>query len=391
LDVSSQVLKDSKPIHNLTHDVVTNLNPSLKEPVDDVPFLRREDVRSHNRTITGQKLNTYRNYNSTRRVCVSEGEAKNLAKVEPPNNRPAGATEQTIIDSKEKIFQFKWWLKKQGYAESTIKSRARLLNVMVKRGANLDDPDSIKEVIAKQNWCPGRKENAVNAYTSFLQMYGAIWDPPRYRRLETIPFVPTENEIDQLISGCSRKISVFLQLLKETGIRRGEAWQVQWMDLDFQTQTIRITPEKRSKPRIFNLSNKLIAMLNNLPRNTENIFGDGAVSDLQRTFQRQRQRLAHKFGNPRIKRITFHTFRHWKATMLYHQTKDILYVMQFLGHRNIKNTLVYIQLEEALFKHETEDYVCKVASTVEEAKALIEVGYEYICDFESHKMFRKRQ
>jgi len=220
-------------------------------------------------------------------------------------------------------------------------------------------------------------------------MHEAMWDPPRYRRLDTIPYVPTENEIDQLIAGCSRKISVFLQLLKETGIRRGESWAIRWIDLDFQTHTVRITPEKRSQPRIFDLSNKLIAILNNLPRNTETIFGDGAVLDLQRTFQRQR--LAHKFGNLRLKRITFHTLHHWKATMLYHQTKDILYVMQVLGHRNINNTLIYIQLEEALFKQETDDFICKVASTAEDAKILIEAGYEYVCDFNVDKLFLKRQ
>jgi integrase len=51
--------------------------------------------------------------------------------------------------------------------------------------------------------------------------------------------------------------------------------------------------------------------------------------------------LATKLQNPRLLRITFHTFRHWKATMEYNRTKDILYVMKLLGHRCIKNTLVY--------------------------------------------------
>ena len=42
--------------------------------------------------------------------------------------------------------------------------------------------------------------------------------------------------------------------------------------------------------------------------------------------------------------ITFKTFRHFKATMEYHRTKDIIHVMRLLGHKNIKNTLVYTQL-----------------------------------------------
>ena len=77
--------------------------------------------------------------------------------------------------------------------------------------------------------------------------------------------------------------------------------------------------------------------------------------------------------------------------MPYHQTKDILYVMRFLGHRNIKNTLIYIQLEEVIFKREEDEFICKAARTVEEAKMLIEAGFEYVCDFGDVKLFRKRR
>jgi GMP synthase PP-ATPase subunit len=75
--------------------------------------------------------------------------------------------------------------------------------------------------------------------------------------------------------------------------------------------------------------------------------------------------------------------------MEYHKTKDILHVMQLLGHKNIKNTLIYIQLEEALFKKGETEYICKVASTVEEAKQLVEAGFEYVTEIDGKKLFRK--
>ena len=130
-----------------------------------------------------------------------------------------------------------------------------------------------------------------------------------------------------------------------------------------------MTPERGSKPRIFKPSNKLLSMLSTLKArsNSNRIFS--------KHFRTQR-RLFQK---------------HWKATMLYHQTKDILYVMQFLGHKNIKNTLICIQLEEALFEKENEEFICKVASTVEEAKTLIESGFDYVCEFDGAKLFRKRK
>ena len=80
-----------------------------------------------------------------------------------------------------------------------------------------------------------------------------------------------------------------------------------------------------------------------------------------------------------------HTFRHWKATMEYHKTKDILHVMRLLGHRNIKNTLVYTQL----INFDEEDYVSKVAWTLDEICKLVESGFQYVCDFENGKVFRK--
>jgi len=51
----------------------------------------------------------------------------------------------------------------------------------------------------------------------------------------------------------------------------------------------------------------------------------------------------------------------------------------------------YIQLEEAIFKEENYEFICKVAKTVDEAKVLIEEGFEYVCEFGDVKLFRKRK
>ena len=39
----------------------------------------------------------------------------------------------------------------------------------------------------------------------------------------------------------------------------------------------------------------------------------------------------------------------------------------------------------------SEEYVCRVARTVEQAAKSIEVGFEYICDIDGVKLFRKRK
>jgi len=316
---------------------------------------------------------------------VSEVEgAKNLAEVKPRSE--AGPREATT-DIKSLLFNFAWWMKKNGYADSTIESRVKLLRILSKRGADLHNPESVKDVIARQDWSPGRKENDAIAYSTFLRMTGGSWTPPRYKRVEKLPWIPLEHEVDQLIAGCSKRVATFLQLLKETGMRPGEAWRLKWVDVDFEKSTVTVTPEKGSKPRIFKMSSKLEAMLKALPLKGKYVFNNGQLDHFAGNFRKQRRRVAAKLKNPRINRITFKTFRHFKGTMEYHRTKDILHVMKLLGHRNIKNTLIYTQLVD----FGNDEYVCKAAETVEEAHVLIEAGFEYVCEVEGVKLFRKRK
>jgi len=101
--------------------------------------------------------------------------------------------------------------------------------------------------------------------------------------------------------------------------------------------------------------------------------------------------LARKLQNPRLLRISFHTLRHWKATVLYHQTKDILYVKQFLGHRKVETTLLYIQLADVIFKQTTDEFTVRVANKPDEIKALLEVGFEFVCEKDELLYFRKRK
>jgi len=309
--------------------------------------------------------------------------------------RAAGATttKPTQADIKGKIIEYAWWLKKEGYAESTITVNTMILKVLSKRGANLFDPDSIKEAVAKQKWSDSRRHTAITAYTLFLRMLGQKWEPPICKVTRKLPLIPTEEEIDALIAGCGRKTAAFLHLLKETAMRSGEANSLLWTDVDLERQTITLNnPEKRGKPRIFKVSNKLIAMLNTLPKTSTRVFGDSLNWRTKASsFYHSRKRLARKLQNPRLLRISFHTLRHWKATTLYHQTKDIIYVKEFLGHRRIETTMLYIQLAETIFKETTDEFTVRVANKPEEITQLLEVGFEFVCQKDGLLYFRKRK
>jgi integrase len=328
-----------------------------------------------------------------RQVCVLSG-AKNLEPqvktkitAETSPNQPA--------DVKSKLFDYTWRMQKEGYSQATIRTNCGALRALLARKADLTDPESVKETLAReQKWSQNRRRNVITAYTLFLKFNGMKWEPPRCNITRKIPFIPTEQEIDELIAGMPPTLATFLQLLKETAMRSGEAKKLKWADVDFQRRIITLNePEKGSLPRIFNnLTGKLLGMLNALPRTSLYVFGDCTINSLKATFGRARRRLAYKLQNPRLLEVHFHTLRHWKATMEYHYTKDILHVQEFLGHREIDNTLVYIQLDKSLFQNLPDDsFIIRTAHTVEEAVKLGEVGFEPFVVMEGVQLFRKRK
>jgi integrase len=100
-----------------------------------------------------------------------------------------------------------------------------------------------------------------------------------------------------------------------------------------------------------------------------------------------RARAIAKLGNQELRKIDFYTFRYWKATMEYRRLHDFGAVMVLLGHKSLRYVLLYAQLSQ---NYESGDgYVCKEARTRQEAKQLIEEGFEYVMDKEGVSLFRK--
>ena len=324
--------------------------------------------------------------------CMHEREAKNLSQQNTRQKWAAGATKRDPATVKGKIVELAFWMKKQGYAEGSIRSYVSCLRTLWNRGADIFDPESIKDVISRQKWSGHRKSNAIKSYTLFLKMQGLKWEKPRCKVTRKIPFIPMEQELDALIAGCGKKTTTFLKMLKETAMRSGEAKRILWTNIDFERRIITLNdPEKGSNPRVWKVSAELIGMLNALPRKSLRVFGDGPINSMKTTFYRARKRLTAKLQNPRLLRISFHTFRHWKATMLYHKTRDPYYVKDFLGHKKLSSTEIYITIERTIFEPTTDEFTVKIANDPEEVKCLLEVGFEYVCQKDGLMFLRKRK
>ena len=178
----------------------------------------------------------------------------------------------------------------------------------------------------------------------------------------------------------------------ETGARSGEAEALTWDNIDTERQVLRIEPEKNSKPRIIKVSRNQINRLMALERKDKRVFGNTSYNTRRTCWGHTRRRLAKKLNNPEIAKVTFHSVRHWYATTLYHETKNILLVQRRLGHRSINSTLVYVEIEEELYQQSQDDkFICEFADSPEKAKNLIEDGFEYIGELYGEPTFRKRK
>ena len=266
------------------------------------------------------------------------------------------------------------------------------------------DPLTVKDVLAREQrkfengekgWSSNRRRNIINAYSLFLKINGLAWEKPKCKTERKNPFLPTEEEIKDLIAGSPQTVATLLQLLKETAMRVGEALRLKWIDIDFEKYVIMLNEaEKGGDPRIFNksdLSPKLMNMLNGLPRINERVFGGKTRNSLKNTFSRARARLASKLQNPRLIEVHFHTLRHWALTMYQHKVHDIVLTARFAGHRNINNTKKYLHLEQLLFNDVQDDFIVKTAKTPQEGARLIEVGFQFVDVIDGIHLYKKRK
>jgi integrase len=175
------------------------------------------------------------------------------------------------------------------------------------------------------------------------------------------------------------------------GFRGIEARRLKPIDFDLDRKVVTLNdPVKGNRPKQFKISDNLVSMMHLLIHRTQvnDPIWDAKPNTIRAEFCRKRKQLSEKLGNPKLERVTLHTFRHWKATKTYHETKDILFVKQLLGHKSIKNTLIYTHLVEF---EDDDAFIVKVAYILEEFTELLEQGFEYVTDYGEAKVLRKRK
>ncbi len=194
-----------------------------------------------------EHLKTVQDNLGTSQLCVILQEAKKLD----------SATEiRTVAGEKgSSLIDYAWRLKKKGLGDNTIELRCGILENLAKKGADLNNPESVETILATEPEYndknkPSKKYNTVKAYLSYTKTLKIFWEPIKVTYEPKQAFTGTPEERQLFINRAGHRLGTYLQVTSDTGARRGEVSHIKWTDQDTKEHTVSINqPEKNSKSR----------------------------------------------------------------------------------------------------------------------------------------------
>lgn len=124
----------------------------------------------------------------------------------------------------------------------------------------------------------------------------------------------------------------------QTGMRRGEIFNLKWSNIDFDYGFIELLETKSGKSRKIPISDTLLNELNKLPQGNDFVFINHQTglpyTDIHKSF-------STVLKEAKIENFRFHDLRHTVATRLVEKGIDLVVVKEILGHSKIDTTMRY--------------------------------------------------
>ena len=307
-----------------------------------------------------------------------EKDAKNLAST--AKTKIAGDYRKLPQVTRGLLAKYAAYLEREGYYKET--SYYDLIQSLANDGVDLLNPEDVKTKIAKHQykgkdgkirpWRKGTKMLACYAYEAFCKMEGLNWNRPKYKQEETILVIHDEKLLDALvIYSRSRRMTAFLQCLKETYADPGEILALEWKEI--KGNVISIThPVKGHLPGQYKVSTRLISMINSLPKVDKRVFPT-TYRAMNNCLRSLKKKVANKLQEPAIRDVTFKSYRHFGGSMLAHYTNgNVLTVKKMLRHKSILNTMKYIHT----INFAESEFETTTATTPEEILELRKSGWQ---------------
>ena len=306
-----------------------------------------------------EALNNIRNtFKNTGVYIQTLNDINDVVKPRPTEIRkPSDALPDLNKSQKDKVDQFKDWLRSKRYSESTIGTYIDSIQTFLryyatKNLSEITNDDLIafnNNYILANNYSASYQNQIVNAVKLFFrtvedkQLYPELVHRPKTQKL--LPNVLSKEEIKIILNAHGNiKHKAMLSLIYSCGLRRGELLNLTLNDIDSKRGLIVIRKAKGRKDRITPLSNKILELLREYyiaykpthwlfegQNKNEQYEGSSLSSVLKQALEKS------KITKP----VSLHWLRHSYATHLLENGTDLRYIQEILGHSRSTTTEIY--------------------------------------------------
>jgi integrase len=280
-------------------------------------------------------------------------------------------------------------------AENTIHSIDKSLTQLSTK-TDLDNPEAVKNYIATAiNQKTGEpltnasKAKLCFAYEWYCKTNEIQWTKPRYKWEETIPIIPTTENVTKIISASTRRYATIFTILAETGAEGEELHKTHKNQIDLENGVISIKGTKGHASAVYKLKQATAEMLREYIAKNPQEYPFPKPKIMAQIWRRERNQLADNLKQPDLKKIPMKNLRNYSGARLYYTLKDPIAVMRHLRHKKLETTMHYIR---AITLDGEDEYTCKATTDNKEAQDLIEHGFQYVLTTPNGLMlFRKRR
>lgn len=147
-------------------------------------------------------------------------------------------------------------------------------------------------------------------------------------------------EIQILLSNCAGHLLAIVTVALHTGMRRGEIFNLEWEQLNFEQGIISLEDTKNHERRDIPMNETVKAVLQGIERKGKYIF----CNEKGLPFANLRDSFNSALQKSGIKDFRFHDLRHTFASNLVMEGVDIMTVKELMGHKTLEMTLRYAHL-----------------------------------------------
>lgn len=178
-----------------------------------------------------------------------------------------------------------------------------------------------------------------------------------------IPKVPDPAAIQKMIGFIEKdNKKAMIYFMWQSGLRRREALSLKWENINWAEQIIYVFDTKGGAPRICLIPQKAFEIIKENRQEEGWLFENPKTGQPYKSIKKEMITACKKAG---IKRITHHLLRHAFGSTTLEATGNLRTVQVLLGHKDIKTTQFYTQVNIRQIKRDTQkaiDYISQKTS-----------------------------